>query len=435
MAGPSLATALGITQVGIEAVQGTPVPATRRVPSMATFKIDKKNLEPKEQRGSFDQSYDIIPLSYTIPWTLKHEFYASSSLWMLMSTVSKAPVITTNPSSPTVLLASTQASGTLALTTQPADQAHGRLLIAVNNTTGAPTAAGTITVTGTPVGGAAGTTEVITQPIIAAGVTQKFATNTCWSNVSNIACSVVTVGVMVAVNGFTDFVWTFTPTNLPAGLATMTFEEFNGVSNWQYPLAFSTGLDLDWAPEKAFDASIKGFAQQQSTLGGGLTPLALPTDKPFTGANATCFIDPVGGTPGTTSYVDVLTYKIAVNLNSKAIKTGTGVPYFDRWVRGWLTSEVDLEVDFTGITEYSNFQNDINRYFQTVVNGPRYFDGVLTQTSKVTITTPLRYETYEIDRTKDNVTAKIKGKPFVDPTLGYSYQIAVNCLQPSTTGL
>jgi len=434
MTGPSAASALGITQVGIEATQGTAVPATRRVPSMATFKIDKKNLEPKEQRGSFDQSYDIIPLSYTVPWTLKHEFYQSSSLWMLMTTVNKTPVITTNPTLPSVLLASTQASATLALTTQPADTAHGRLLIAVNNTTGAATAAGTITVTGTPVGGVAGTTEVITQPIIAAGATQKFATNTCWSAVSNVACSVVTVGVMVTVSGFTDFVWTFTPTNLPAGLATVTFEEYNGVSNWQYPYSFSTGLDLDWAPEKAFDASIKGFAQQQAVL-ASLTALGLPTDKPFTGANAICYIDPVGGVPGTTSYVDVLTYKIAVNLNSKVIKTGTGLPYFDRWVRGWLSSEVDLEVDFTNLSEYTNFQNDINRYFQTVINGPRYFDGVLSQTSKVTITTPLRYESYEIDRTKDNVTAKIKGKPYVDPTLGYSYQIAVNCLQPSTVGL
>lgn len=434
MAGPSAASALGITQVGIEATQGTAVPATRRVPSMATFKIDKKNLEPKEQRGSFDQSYDIIPLSYTVPWTLKHEFYQSSSLWMLMTTVNKTPVITTNPTSPSVLLASTQTTGTITLTTQPADASHGRLLITVSNTSGAPTIAGTITVTGTPVGGSPGTTEIINHPIIAAAASQKFATNTCWTAVSNIAFSVITAGFMATVGGFTDFVWTFTPTNLPAGLATVTFEEFNGVNNWQYPWGFSTGLDLDWAPEKAFDASIKGFAQQQATL-GSLTALGLPTDKPFTGANAICYIDPIGGTPGTTNYVDVMTYKMSVNLNSKTVKTGTGVPYFDRWVRGWLSSEVDLEVDFTSLTEYSNFQNDINRYFQTVVNGPRYFDGVLTQTSKVTITTPLRYESYELDRTKDNVTAKIKGKPFVDPALGYSYQIAVNCLQPSTVGL
>lgn len=223
------------------------------------------------------------------------------------------------------------------------------------------------------------------------------------------------------------YTWTFSPQDT---ILSMTLEEFDGTQSWQHANCFATKAEFDFNAEADLTYTFSGFGldRTQHAMTGSITQ---PSDPTHTGASCQVFIDDAGGTMGATSFADVMSGKITIDLAAKPVWTGNNAQTFGRWYRGKRVVTLDLDVDFSAsnaLTEYSSkflASAGVYRYVSVVFNGQLLPGGAggAVKTYKLSFNVPVRYQSFVTDKTKEHTTAKIMGVNYYDPTLAYEYQV------------
>lgn len=161
--------------------------------------------------------------------------------------------------------------------------------------------------------------------------------------------------------------------------------------------------------------SVNGSTTTYTDLAVGPGVGALPT------ANGTMQFD------GILSNVNVLSAKFSLELGQKEIYTVGNTGAFQRVYRGRRKVIAECEVDFLSVNEYNNFRSFVYQVFQFTFTG-KALSTTATAKEQLIFTTPLVYVDYTIDKSHENVLAKVIGNATYDPLLGYSHQVRAQCL-------
>ena len=404
---------------------------------------------PADKRGLGVKNVRLVQLDKTVPIDkFDSALYPSADLFAGYTMVSNNPTITTVPASATVLLASTAFSGTpLSLSSQPKYPAQ-RLILVVTGC--GSQAAGTITLTGLDNYGNVAT-EVISTPANAAANQTYYSANRYSAiNASAVVASAALSGGTgsVAINGAYAWNYVFTCDGVNLGLNSMALEWYTGADGIVIPYFIVQDGSFDWQKDKEMKLTGKGEAQDFLTVGlilanfinsGGnpFATLTQPIDLPIVSWPGKFWIDPLeGGTPGTTSYGDMLTFKLNIKTGQKLYHTGDGLQTSSRLTHDPIEVDFDATIDFQNELEYNQFLQVGKRAVvaqfigdwigQTGANVPIY--------EYMQFTLPAKYETYKRDTSKDKVEADLKGLVEYSFTLGYLYTLTIqSVLAPTYT--
>lgn len=415
--------------------------ATKLIP--AEFNTVEKfdSFSPKDHRGILFKDIRLQQLNKHVTLDkFDTALYPDTSTWWAHCLLSASPttsLISSTGSTPDSLKTSTAVSGSpLSLTTQPLSP--GQLLQFVVTGAGA---SGSIAISGTNQFGVS-----TTETILASGNGTYYSQNV-YSAVASGGVSVtgLTSG-SVAIGGFFATQWTFITPSDP--IMTLAASAFTGTDSAAYPFGVVESGDFTMDVEKEISLTTKCTTQDQVVLGNRATnPLntnrlatfGQPIDFPVAGWASLIYIDAVSGTPGTTQYTDLLDLKVSVDTGAKVTFTAQNQQVFSRFYREPAGLKFDATVDFTNLTEYENFRQFQKRLFvfKHLVSN-RY----IGSSSSVPIykywqwTIPAKYESFDKDRSKEKVTAKVMGTAEYSETLAYAGQlVVVNQVPPTYASL
>lgn len=409
--------------------------ATRLIPVTFDTKMQLDTFSPRDHRGI---QYSDIRIQQLIKHAsldkFESGFYPESDLWWAFACINSSPSTATIPASPTVLKAATAVSGApLSLTAQPS--APGMLLQLVVTATAVT---GTVTVTGTNIYG-----ETLVETVNCYGGAGTFYTQNVFASVgsSGVAVTGLTAGSL-AVNGFYGTQWTF---NLPAtAFSTLAAAIFTGTDSSAYPFCFLEEGMLDMDVQKEIKLSAKVTSQDSIPLGNRATSpmnssrlatFGQPLDMPVVGWPAQIYIDALSGTAFTTAYNDLLTFKLTIATAQKATWTATNSRVFNRLYTEFPQAYFEAQVDFTDIAQYEVFRQNIKQQIAVKFQDPKSWIGTDSGTAYYKtwkFNLPARYETYDQDRSKEMVQAKVKGVCEYESSLGYALQlVCINQCPPT----
>lgn len=409
--------------------------ATKLVP--ADFNVTEKfdNFSAKDHRGILYKDIRVQQLNKHVSLDkFDTALYPETSLWWAFCTFGASPttsLIASVGSTPDILKAATAVSGSpLSLTTQPISP--GELLQLV--VTGA-SASGSIAISGTNQFG-----QSVSETILASGNGTYYAQNVYSAvNASGIVVTGLTSGSL-AVNGFFATKWTFTMPSDP--INTIACAIFTGTDSAAYPFGIIDSGDFTMDVEKEINITCKTTTQDRVALGNRATnPLntsLLPTygqpiDFPAAGWSSLIYIDAITGTPGTTQYYDLLTSKFTINTGAKPTFTALNQQVYSRFYREPAEIKFEADVDFTNQNEYENFRQFVKRLFVFKFQESNRFLGSSSSTPVYKywqFTLPAKYEMFDLDRSKEKVTAKMTGIVEYAESLGYAAKLDIVNQQP-----
>lgn len=397
---------------------------------------------PQDKRGILAKNLRVVQLTKGVDVAKLDSDLYPDSLWAYYMSIGNTPTITTVPTSPTSLLASTAIAASMTLTSAPSSPGQFLIFTITGNT-----APGTIVVGGTDqYGNVYGSTETINftsaasqtvyslrrYSVVNNGGTNKFATT------GGTSASIAVGGVygwqyswiMDGINNITPY--------------SGCIEAYDGVMGFVIPGCVLSDATWSWAKEKEITLQCKGSAQDLLIVGDpsattfGTNPFATisqPMSLPYASWPASFYLDnDNGGTALTTQDGSLLTYKFAITTGRKWMYAGDGQqrPAFVTW---------DAEPDFTIDAEiidvgYANYL----AYFKPnvpMILGASFqgtWLGNISNTNyyeQVQIITPVKVDSWKFDQTKNPVSGALKLMSCYDfGNLGYYYKINVIAQQP-----
>ncbi len=409
--------------------------ATRLIPITFDTKVQPDFFSPQDHRGIQYKDFRIQQLIKHVQLDkFESGFYPESDLWWAFGCINSNPSTATIPASPTVLKASAAVSGApFSLTSQPTTPGMLLQLVVTSTST-----FGTVTVTGTNIYG-----EALTEVVNCYGGAGTFYTQNVFASVgsSGIAVSGLTSGSL-AVNGIFGTQWTF---NLPStAFSSLAAAIFTGTESGAYPFTFFEEGTLDMDVQKEIKLSAKVTSQDRVTIGNRATsPMnssrlpsyGQPYDLPIVGWPATIYIDSLSGTAFTTAYNDLLTFKLSIATAQKATWTATASRLFNRVYTDFPQAMFEATVDFTDIVQFEQFRQNVKQQIAVQFQDPKSWIGTTGGTAYYKtwkFNLPAKYETFDDDRSKEMVQAKVKGVCEYEPSLGYALQcVIINQAPPS----
>lgn len=403
------------------------------------FKVDEEFdiFSPQDNRGVLEEDVRPTQLIKKVTWDLSGSLYPESSQWFAYACVANA----TNPSpaasvpgSPTSLLAASAFSGTpFSLTTQPTSP--GMLLIlTVGNSN---VLAGTITINGKDVNG-----NPLTETLSIGATTGTFYSANVYNSVN--ASGIVTTGftgtATLAIGGVFVFDPNFAPTNT---LLSLAGEHFDGTASsllpWMVPEEFSIEYDVT----KELKFTCKGSAQDLIPI-GDITPANLgvtnfpaytqPIDYPIVGWPAQFYLDPLGTTPGTNAAAgvfDVITFKITGSTGLVPYWISTSVQgqaqVFNRVGRKRRKTTWEAEIDFINLLDYRKYQAFTSGIFTVRLNGSQLVGnnaGALLY-KYLQFILPSKRVKFSREGSTEKVVGKVSGTCYLEPSLGYSFNLSM----------
>lgn len=401
----------------------------------ATAKINAKYgmVSPDEHRALADKNTHKIQTVKDVDIDLEQILYPDQSLWFAYAILNNATstAVTTSPASAVSLLSATAVSGSpLSLTTQPTTPGM-KLILAVT----AASAAGTITLTGTDQYGNAAS-EVIS----GTGNGTYYSSNTYSAiGASGIAVTGFTSG-SVAITGVFGWNRSFLPSVVPFSTCV---EFFTGTDSICAPYSVFEEFSLDFDVEKEFKLTAKGIAQDRLIIGdrtqasfsdSRVVALAQPTDAPMAAWRTNVYIDPLGTTPGTTLFGDLLSGKVTFKAPLKAVHKATNRQVFNTVYRKKFELEFEAKIDYTNVLQAEQFRSDFKQYIQLQFIGRNVGAG---NYQTLTLTIPFKFTKFEVTSTpsSDFVEADIAGVAEYDPGIGGSFKLGWtnNAMPPNYT--
>jgi len=422
----------GITTTGLTGATITVygiLQATKLVPVTYDPKQAFDPFNPNDHRGINYHAIRWTQLNKKVTFDkFESAMYPETDTFLGFTLFNSSPTTATVPGTPDALKTTTAVSGTpLSLTTQPT--APGELLQLVVTGTAVY---GTITITGTNQYG-----QAITEVVTCVGGAGTFYTQNVFASVGSggIAITGLTSGSL-AVNGFFGTKWTYLLSGTQT-LQTLCIGAFSGTETALYPFSFFESAELDMDVMKEIKVSAKIAAQDAVIVGNRSTSpmntsrlpsLGQPFDGPVVGWNTLIYIDSLSGTAFTTAYNDLLTCKIKVATGQKPVYTATNSQLFNRvYVEGKSTDlTIDATVDFTDSVQYELFRQNVKQLVGIKFQSPYYIgnsSGPLFKYWQFTL--PLKYEMFDLDRSKEKVEAKIAGIAEYEPSLGYAAKLEI----------
>lgn len=171
------------------------------------------------------------------------------------------------------------------------------------------------------------------------------------------------------------------------------------------------------------------LAITRTTAGVNPTPLADRVPSFFPGWNMALYLDPFGGTPGTTPIVgSFINYKIAIKNNAGRKYYGDNTTATGTIVLGELnvSGEITIEGAAAAFAEYNNYDAGTKRLARIVLGNSQYDSAIGTSTSKPQVWIDLPCAWTAIDLTPEDAGTKIYKFTFnyvYDPTNAYGLQI------------
>src|SRR5579875_714986 len=406
------------------------VQGTKLVP--VTFEVNEKfdYHDPADHRGIAYGHFRYNQLNKHVTLSkLDSAFYPDTDLWLALMAVNNNPTVTTIPSTPTSLLSATAVSGSpLSLTTQPTSPGM-MLVFTVTGTS----AYGTITITGTTAAGA------VTETVVCPGGAGTFYSSNVYTSVaaSGISVTGLTSGSL-AVGGIFGTDWVFT---LPgSNLYTAAFGIFTGTDSSVYPFGFLESVEIDHDVTKEMSLTMKATTQDQVILGNRATSpltqsllpsLGQPYDMPYASWPAQIYLDPLGSTPFTTIYNDLMSLKLTISTGLTPTFVAKAQQVYDRiYVDGpKVDVKFDGQINFKDVIQYEQFRQNQKQLLGIKFANQQYgyignVGGTLYYKSW-SFTLPAKYSTFDEDRSKEKVEAKISGIAEYEPTLGYAMRLEV----------
>ncbi len=397
---------------------------------------------PKEARGIYWQDIRLRQMGKNVDVPKFDGSLYPGALWFGYMYVSNNPVVTTVPATPTTLLAATAVSAA-PYTLSGTLVGNGEYLIfaiAGNGT------AGTISVAGTDnFGNAASETISVKASDTLVYSTKRYSA----VNAGGITVSGLDNVATVAITGVICWIYTFTNDGVNIGLSSAALEWFDGTDGVVLPYFIGQDAELDWEKEKEMILTCKGECQEMITVGDttqtvmGTNPfpaISQPTDMPYVSWPALFYIDTLpGGTAFTTQNSDFLSMKLKLSTGQKGYPTGDGNQFWSRTTRDGskpATLAFDATVDFQNDIEYNRFKQNGKAIFAAQFQGN--FIGSRSGTYLYEYwrwTLPAKYQTFKRDTSKDKVEAAITGVVEYDFTLGFAYQLQVQCQVPPNYNL
>jgi len=412
------------------------------LPCVMKSQSKPKIYSPNEHSTLIERDKKILrlPQETTID-EIKQDAYGDLSLWFPYAMMGPPSTTASIPATPTSLKTTTAVSGSpISLTTQPT--APGMTLIF---TVTASSAVGTIVIT-------AGTNrygQTVTETITANGNGTN-GNGTYYS--SNVYSAVPSSGISftgltsgsVAVTG--AFGWSLTFLS-GANKSTMALEWFDGVGSWTHPFCLMTEGSFDAKVLTEIAITAKGVAQDKLAIGDRTTtPLsgtnrisAIGTslnDIPMVGWQSAVWVDPITGTPATTSYADLQELKVDLKQPDEHHYTFTNSYRFNRAYAAKREITVDATLNFIDQLQYEQFRQSLKQYLVIQFYG-EYIgtDSSTAYTKSWTWTLPIKSDgVFDIasDPSKAIVTAKDSFRCEYDSGIGGSSKLVVVTSLPPT---
>lgn len=412
---------------------------TKLVPCSFETKEKFDYHDPKDQRGLM---YGTTRLTQQVKHVTLDKFdtdsfYPDTDTWYGFSVWNNTPTVTTIPASPTTKMASTAVSGApFSLTTQPVSP--GEMLQFVVTSTAVY---GTIGISGTNQYG-----QAVTETVVCYGGAGTFYSANVYSAVASSGVTITGLtGGSLAIGGFFGTQWVFNIGS--ANLNTLAFAMFSGTDSAIYPYGFIESSDLEMDAQKEIKLACKCMTQDMIPLGNRTTTLLsssrLPTlgqpfDMPTVGWQSLIYIDALSGTAFTTAYNDLQTAKISVPTGWKPTFTSTNSQLYSRAYQDGSNIKVkfDALVDFTDLNQYELWRQNTKQLIgMKFINKQTGYIGNTSGTLNYKMWQflfPAKYDTFERDRSKEKVEAKVSGIAEYEPSLGYAAQLTiVNQASPS----
>lgn len=398
--------------------------------------VDYDVFSPADNRGLYDEDVRMAQLIKKVTWEAGGALYPETSEWFLLSSVANATTPSTPaslPGSPVSLLAATAFSGIggtgVSLTTQPSYPGM-QFVLTVGN---ANAVAGTVSLAGTDRYG-----NVISEVISIPGTTGTFYSQNVYNtlNALGVTSSGFTSTATLAIAGVFVYVKNYLPTD---SLISLAGEHFDGVGSSVVPWMVPEEWSLEYDVQKEMKFSLKGNAQDYIAV-GDLTPTnmntnqfgpyAQPTDLPVVGWPGAFYLDALGGTPGTTPAVnvfDIITLKVVGTTGLVPYWTAVqGQPY-NRVGRKRRKTTWEAEIDFINMAAFKQYEAFTKGIFTAQFRGGNWIGnnaGSLVY-KQLQIVLPSRRVKFSREGNEERVVGKVSGTCEYEPSLGYSFSIAM----------
>lgn len=410
-----------------------------QVPSIMKSKRKPKVYSPNEHNSFIERDKKVLQLTNdTTIDELRQDAYSDISLWWAYMMMGAPTTTASVPASPLSVVSSVGVTAgspaTMTIAAQPTAPGM-KLIITVSSFT----VSGTMTITGT-VNGVAGVSEVVT---ISANGT-LYSSNV-YSNISSIANA--SYSATIVITG--AFGWSLTFLS-SANKYSAAIEWYDGAGSWTMPFSFFTDGSFDAKVSTEITLTAKGFAQDKLQIGDRTTtPLsginriatlgANLNDVPLVGWQTAVYLDPITGTPLTTTYADMQELKVDIKTPDEPHFTFTNSPNFNRAYAGKRETTITTSINFIDVLQWEQFRQNLKQYLACQFLG-QYIGttGGTTYYKSWTFTFPIRSGgDFEVDSdpTKAMVTAKGMWRTEYDSGIGGAYKLVVITQQPPTYNL
>ena len=404
-----------VFQVGKEVTSGTPVPATRIIYGNGHLTRDRATHLIEVSTGTRDQQRDAKARAVVAGGQFVQPLSADEIVELLLMSINSA-------TTPTVYTSSTPTTDpTLSTATTGGTIPAGVYTIKYTCTTAAgESQAKTITATQTTTG----STSTITVPAISAGAPANTTAVTFYLSTPGGAASTCTKSVVSASNGSspttltapgdtvtfppvatpaTTAAWTFTPGNT---LQPATVEWFDGYRNWQETGVYVDKLVIAGADDgdNMVTADLFGI---EAVVNAQTPSLVSRVPDFMEGWETQLYIDPFGGTPGTTLVGSTLiSWTVTLNNNMQRKYYANNTKATGAVIIGKLGMSMDLvlEANASTIAEYNNRDSTTKRLIRLAF-GNNIGIGTGTQKKLITIDMPCILST--TDLTPDHQGTKV----------------------------
>lgn len=402
-----------------------------QVPSIMKSKRVPKTYSPNEHNSFIERDKKLLHLTNnTTIDELKQDVYGDISLWWPYMAMGAPTTIASIPAVPTTLLASAAITSSMTLTSQPT--APGMRLIF---TVTAFTVAGVLTINGTSYGIATSETIAVT------------ATGTYYSTNIYSAVTTITNATTAASMGVTGaFGWSLTFLS-GANVYSAAIEWYDGVGSWTHPFSFLEEADFDVKIHTEATLTIKGKAQDKLPIGDRTTSPSTGLnrivslganlgDTPIVGWQTAVYLDPITGTPLTTSYGSVEELKVALKIPQEEHWTFNNSQNYSRVYAMKRECTCEATIDLIDLLQWEQFRQNLKQYlvFQ-FLGAPIGSVATVPYFKSWTWTLPLKTDgDFDItsDPSKGNIYAKAKWRTEYDPIIGAAYKLVVITSAPPT---
>jgi hypothetical protein len=401
------------------------------IPAIVAFDENYDEFSPADVRGIIDKNIRMEQLIQHVSFTLTSSLYPEAGQFIGPACVGNvtAPATPASiPATPTVLKASTTftvLTTTFTLTTPPTNPGMMLQFVIAGNAL-----AGTLLVTGTAWNTGAVQTETLN--ITAQAPNGTYYTQYSYASVTNVQVTGMTPAATCVVNGVFAYQSIYNPTNT---LVPLAMEWYSGLDSSVCSYIVPEEFTIEYDVAKELKLTMKGVAQNKVIIGdrtvnplvnSNMPTYAQPIDFPIPGWPGLLYLDPIGSTPATTLWADVITFKLTGKTGLKPYWTGVGQQSFNRVGREWREFLFDAEIDFINVINYDKYKAFAKFVLVAKFLSPYYLgvSGTTPQFKYVQLLLNCRIVTWPTLPANEKVTAKITGVCEYDPTSGYAFQLS-----------